>query len=270
MEYKQIIQNALDILKKQLEKHLELKLRDCYGDEFYVYLENGPKVNPNNMMDKNLYNSKTKYKDVLYYLNAFIKNWEFPFKNSFNNNITLTLCHSIKYFRNRWAHQSLFSVRETYRLIDECQALLEELQLDHSEIDVIRKSVLELLANEEVKSDKLGTTPKIDPIVNIKPQNNVYVNPNNNTNLNSGGGSSGNNVGLNVFPSNNSGGSYIGFPSGNNNSNNNWSNNAYAEPFNYDDEFMIDVDDINDKELLNDIKAQKQIFEQLDKSNSYK
>jgi hypothetical protein len=237
MEFKQIIQNALDLLKKQLELFLETKLRDCYGDEFFIYMENGPKVNPNTMIDINLYNSKTKYKDVLYYLNAFIKNWEFPFKNQFNHNYCLTLCHSIKYFRNRWAHQSTFTIRETYRLIDECQALLEELKMDYREIELIRRQVMEMLYEEEKKSVKDNSF-------------NLIGNTSNSSN---------NNFGNSNWPSNNV------------NPNIQFNTNNQSR-FDCDqDELMIDVDDINNKDLLDEIKYQKLIYEQIqDKNNPYK
>jgi hypothetical protein len=254
MEYKQIIQNALDVLKKQLEKFLELKLRDCYGDEFYIYMENGPKVNPNHMIDINIYNSKTKYKDVLYYLSAFIKNWEFPFKNLFSNNYSLTLCHSIKYFRNRWAHQSVFTLRETYRLMDEGQALLEELNMDHSEIEIIRKSVLEMLVEEEVKNKK-GETPKLENN-SFSLFNNVQPNV-----------STGSQGYSNLSNNNNGFKSYNNFGNSNQiNSNSNNPDNRNQQPYNYDaDEFMIDVGD--DKDLLEDINYQKFLLAQYKEIN---
>jgi hypothetical protein len=264
MEYKQIIQNGLDILKKELETYLETKLRDCYGDEFFVYMESGPKVNPNKMVDVNLYNTKNKYKDVLFYLNAFIKNWEFPFKSMFNgHNYPLTLCHSIKYFRNRWAHQSVFTIRETYRLFDECQALLEELKLDTTEIEIIRKGVLEMLVTEETKPKcKIDQDTK-KPITGSN-LNTLIENTNYNPNLNYQVNNNSNNINS-IYQNNNQpwNSSLI-----NTNTNSNVSNN-YNNNYNYDDDdIMMVCSNIDDKDLQNDLNYQKLIMEQIQNKNN--
>ncbi len=112
-------------------------------------MENGPGYEMQPMQDYSDSLNKGKYKDVLFYLNAMIKNWNL-FKGLFKTNYPLCLCHDIKFFRNKWAHQSLFSSREAYRCIDQCQALLEECELDAYEIDILRKEVLEYLYRDEL------------------------------------------------------------------------------------------------------------------------
>lgn len=145
MDYKQIIQTGLELLKNQLEAYLETILKQVYGDEYMIYMQNGTRINA--MSDISIPNqNKYKYKDVLFYLNAFIKNWQFVFSTTFKTNYALTLCHSIKYFRNRWAHQSNLTIRETYRVIDECQALLEELGIANKDMDSLRIYVLQYLS----------------------------------------------------------------------------------------------------------------------------
>ena len=190
METKQVIQQGLEILKTQLEAYLTNALQQVYGEDYLIYMENGTRVNPRTDLNNA---NKHKYKDVLFYLNAFIKNWDFVFRHVFKTNYTLTLCHSIKYFRHRWAHQSHFTVRETYRLLDECQALLEELNMDYKELDSIRISVLQGLVNikNEVYPDinqsvnkeynalnKQGEDEDIDMLVDIDPNelDNDFIN----------------------------------------------------------------------------------------------
>jgi hypothetical protein len=175
METKQVIQQGLEILKTQLESYLTTTLQQVYGEDYMVYMENGTRVNA--MTDINLNNvNKHKYKDVLFYLNAFIKNWDFVFRQIFKTNYLLTLCHSIKYFRNRWAHQSQFTVRETYRLLDDCQALLEELSINNKEIDNLRLSVLQSLVN--LKSEEFTDINKNQYKIEDEDINMIDIDPN--------------------------------------------------------------------------------------------
>jgi hypothetical protein len=166
IEMLSIAHHGLEIVRSHLQPFLEQVMMSLYGNDYLIYMEHGSKnegVNVNEMKDYNYGTMNKKYKDVLFYLNAFVKNWD-KIQNLFQTNYPLSLCHSLKYFRNKWAHQSPFTMRELYRLIDECQAFLECFDInDLSELDGIRKAVL----NELIKSEA-----------------EVIVNSNSNTNIN--------------------------------------------------------------------------------------
>jgi hypothetical protein len=158
MDYSQIIQNALEILFKNLEPLIQSCMGQIYGNEYAIYMEYGPKAAnltlsemKDHALDFNNNLNMRKYKDILFYLNAVIKNWD-VFKGIFNSNYALCLCHSIKHFRNKWAHQSQFTMREIHRFIDECEVLLEEFHVKSQQLDFIRKKVLEIYYQEEVKN----------------------------------------------------------------------------------------------------------------------
>ena len=127
MEISQIIPKVLHILKENLENYIEYIFKEIYGEKYIFYLNNSIESEQKDKMidyfdTENYY--RNKYKDISYFINLFLKYWEGIFKIRLNNNYILSLLHSIRYYRNRWAHQSDFTVREIYRLIDESQALL--------------------------------------------------------------------------------------------------------------------------------------------------
>jgi hypothetical protein len=147
----QIVQSALEILLNFLKPFVEDNLIKIYGDRYMVYLENGDCIISKVLSDKSQENSSfKKYKDVLFYLNGLIKNWSVLQNLFVSPNYALSLCHSIKYFRNKWAHQDNFSYRETHRLVDEVQTLLELINVNCLEIDNMRKYTLEVYFREEV------------------------------------------------------------------------------------------------------------------------
>jgi hypothetical protein len=152
-----IVQGGLDILLNNIKPFMEETLKSIYGNNFWIYLEHGPKIvqqmDTLEMKDYNLTSdiqAGKKYRDVLFYLNSIIKNWE-TIRSLFGTNHILSLCHDIKYFRNKWAHQSPFTLREVYRFLDSVQIMLEELKLEYYDIDSIRKAVLEAYYKEEVE-----------------------------------------------------------------------------------------------------------------------
>jgi hypothetical protein len=177
MEFFQIIQNAFEILLNQLQPFVQIIMSKAYGSNFWLYMEHGSKAAglissemKDFSSDLNQLQNMKKYKDVLYYLNAVVKNWEI-FSGISLTNYPLCLCHSIKYFRNKWAHQSKFTTRELYRFFDECQALLEEFNLNASELDLLRKSILEYYYNEE-KNKFLCDSISSDGVINSSNSNN--------------------------------------------------------------------------------------------------
>jgi len=160
MDHFLIIQSSLEILLKHIEPIIQSTLSQIYGNEYSLYMEFGPRaanLTLSEMKDHAIqmatYPNIRKYKDILFYLNSIIKNWE-TFKGMFNSNYVLCLCHSIKHFRNKWAHQSQFTLRELHRFIDECEVLLEEFHVTSTELDIIRKNVLEVYFKDDILTNK--------------------------------------------------------------------------------------------------------------------
>jgi hypothetical protein len=185
-----IIQNCLEILLTQLEPVIHSTTSQIYGNDYLIYLEYGPKAANLSLTEMKDYAihfnhplNLRKYKDLLFYLNSIIKNWE-TLKGLFKTNYVLCLCHSLKYFRNKWAHQSKFTKRELHRFIDECQVLLEEFDVKSDEIDLIRKHALEAYYHEEVTSysqvigGKVNQTPKQDYILSNQQNTTISINQN--------------------------------------------------------------------------------------------
>ena len=163
MDISAIIHRTLQLTKENLEYYIELNLREVYGNEkFIIYLNNpnpGKNESQEQMIDfRDLENNyRKKFKDVSYFTNLFLKHWEGIFKPKLTNNYVLSLIHSIRHFRNRWAHQSNMNEREVYRLADEAQALLEEIRPNDGkgserieEMNDIRLDALEKLVFAEM------------------------------------------------------------------------------------------------------------------------
>jgi hypothetical protein len=165
MENFQIVQKGLEILRKHLEAVLVETFKKMYGEEYLIYMEYGPKQT-SFMKDYAIINKK--YKDVLFFFNAIIKNWEI-IQSLFSSNYVLCLCHTLKYFRNKWAHQSPFSLRETYRFLDESQAMLEEIKAETIELDQIRKEILHNYYEEELNKFINGNQQQVLPTQHIQP-----------------------------------------------------------------------------------------------------
>jgi hypothetical protein len=164
----QIVQRALEILLDFLKPFVENKLMTLYGERYWVYLENGDCFLSKVTTEKPNENSNfIKYKDVLYYINGIIKNWSVFQTQFILPNYSLCLCHSMKHFRNKWAHQDNFSFRETHRLLDEVQTFLEHLNMSCSEIDNMRKYMLELYFTEEVSKYQANKGDNINNIYNL-------------------------------------------------------------------------------------------------------
>lgn len=179
MEYFHLVQSALEMVLRGIQPFIEEVLQNVYGSEYWVYMEGGlvgckPGAMDNKISDQmkdfsySSVNANKKYKDVLFYVNAMIKNWEI-FRGLFPTGYALCLCYNIKYFRNKWAHQSPFTTRELYRFFDECQALLEEIKADVGEIDGIRKAVMEMYYNEEVSKALNLNTGNSQNVISSNP-----------------------------------------------------------------------------------------------------
>ena len=142
MDYVKATHYCLDLI----QYHLKLFIENVYMME---YGENNYK----NYIYNEYYNmnkGQEFYTDCLFYMNFFISNYQILSKK-LNSNYPLNLIYSLKYFRNRIAHQAQISMRQIYRFIDETQALLEELNTASQEeifkLEAGRKEIMKFMLN---------------------------------------------------------------------------------------------------------------------------
>ena len=140
MDYVKATHYCLDLI----QYHLKLFIENVY---IYEYGENNYQNYIYNEMNNN---GQEFYNDCLFYMNFFTGNFKFLSKR-LNSNYSLNLVYSLKYFRNRIAHQAQISMRQIYRFIDETQALLEELNTASQEeifkLEAGRKEIMKFMLN---------------------------------------------------------------------------------------------------------------------------
>ena len=138
MDYVKATHYCLDLI----QYHLKLFIENVY---IYEYGENNYQKYIYNEMNNN---GQEFYNDCLFYMNFFTGNFKFLSKR-LNSNYSLNLVYSLKYFRNKIAHQAPISMRQIYRFIDETQALLEELntasQDEIFKLEAGRKEIMKVM-----------------------------------------------------------------------------------------------------------------------------
>ena len=142
MDYSKATNYCLDLIQYHLKLFIENVYMMEYGEnnyKNYIYNEY-----------YNMNNGQEFYTDCLFYMNFFISNYQILSKK-LNSNYPLNLIYSLKYFRNRIAHQAQISMRQIYRFIDETQALLEELNTASQEeifkLEAGRKEIMKFMLN---------------------------------------------------------------------------------------------------------------------------
>jgi len=80
---------------------------------------------------------------------VFIQFWETLFSKNHPNNSPKSYIFLIKQFRNQWAHNYSFSLRDSYRVADTIQLFFEVIEAPTEEINMIRLVVLDALFSEE-------------------------------------------------------------------------------------------------------------------------
>lgn len=151
MDYVQVTHHCLELIRKYLQLFITQVYINKYGhDNYKVYLDNNTlsNSNPSYMTDVSSSNF-TKYDDALYYMNLFLNNYP-TLSSSLSSNYAVTLIHSLRFFRNRLAHQAPLSLRMVYRFVDETQCLLEELNVgqgDTTMLEAVRKELMKQMVN---------------------------------------------------------------------------------------------------------------------------
>ena len=148
MDFAKVNQHCLDLLQNYLRSFVLNALMKEYGSNYTLYLPN-QNSSQNHMSDTYQTSNMNQYQDALYFLNLFQKNWNVLSKN-FNSNYPLSLVHSLRYFRNRIAHQASLTLRQVYQFVDSTQTLLEEMnvgQNEYNNLDFIRKELMKIMIN---------------------------------------------------------------------------------------------------------------------------
>ncbi|MCQ2816248.1 MAG: Swt1 family HEPN domain-containing protein [archaeon] len=140
-EFSQIAQNCLTLIQKYLEIYF-----------FTNNIDTNQGIQINNPTD-------SLYKDALFYLNFFTKNWNNLLVNKFSNSYILSIIHSLRYMRNKVSHQAPVSLREIYKFVDDTQTMLEILKVGGNEINGItnlRKKLMGYMINSDDSQIVLG------------------------------------------------------------------------------------------------------------------
>lgn len=72
--------------------------------------------------------------DFQHCFTVFLKFWDCLFSKSFATNIPKSYIFIIKHFRNQWAHNANFTLRDAYRVADTVQLFFEMISAPTDEI----------------------------------------------------------------------------------------------------------------------------------------
>ena len=131
MEYMNISQYCLNLIKNNIKLFFETKYKEIIEEEYKI--------------------SSDSFYDVMFYLTVL--------KNNLNHikeipNIMINTIHSLKIFRNKIAHQIPVSLREFYRFVDDTQIIIESLNIsDKNEIIKIENTRKEIIKRMSVTDD---------------------------------------------------------------------------------------------------------------------
>jgi hypothetical protein len=156
MEYMRISQYCLNLIRNNLKTFFENKYRNIIEEAY-----------------KSSKSSSDTFYDVMFYF-AFLKNNINEIKEV--PRIIINTVHSIKFFRNKIAHQIPITLREFYRFVDDTQIIIESLNIcDKNEINKIENTRKEIIKRMNVSDDNL---------IIIGTNYNAGNNCNNNLNIN--------------------------------------------------------------------------------------
>ena len=131
MEYMNITQYCLNLIKNNLKQFFESKYKSIIEEEYKI--------------------SSDSFYDVMFYLTVL--------KNNLNQikeipNLLINTIHSLKIFRNKIAHQIPASLREFYRFVDDTQIIIESLGIiDKNEIIKIENTRKEIIKRMSITDD---------------------------------------------------------------------------------------------------------------------
>ena len=131
MEYMNISQYCLNLIKNNLKLFLEKKYKDILEEEYKSSLDS--------------------FYDVMFYFTIL--------KNNINQikeipNAIINTVYSLKIFRNKIAHQVPITLREFYRFVDDTQIIIETLNVcDENEKIKIQNTRKEIIKRMSISND---------------------------------------------------------------------------------------------------------------------
>ena len=131
MEYMNISQYCLNLIKNNLKQFFETKYKSIIEEEYK--------------------SSSDSFYDVMFYF-AFLKNNINQIKEV--PKLIINTVHSLKIFRNKIAHQAPITLREFYRFVDDTQIIIELLNIsDKNEINKIENTRREIIKRMNLLDD---------------------------------------------------------------------------------------------------------------------
>ena len=139
MEYMNISQYCLNLIKNNLKLFFEAKYKD--------------------IIEKEYKSSTDSFYDVMFYFTIL--------KNNINQikevpNVIINTAYSLKIFRNKIAHQVPITLREFYRFVDDTQIIIETLNVcDENEkikIENTRKEIIKRMNNSNDNNFVIGSS----------------------------------------------------------------------------------------------------------------
>ena len=152
MEYMNISQYCLNLIKAALKQFFETKYQEIIKEEYNL--------------------STDSFFDVMFYFAAL--------KNNINQikelpKVIINTIHSLKIFRNKIAHQVPISLREFYRFVDDTQIIIESLNIcNKTEIIKIENTRKEIIKRMNVSDDDNKIIIGVN-FVNEKNDNNLNL-----------------------------------------------------------------------------------------------
>jgi len=139
MEYMNISQYCLNLIKNNLKLFFETKYKDIIEQEYK--------------------SSVDSFYDVMFYF-TFLKNNINQIKEV--PNVIINTVYSLKIFRNKIAHQVPITLREFYRFVDDTQIIIETLNIcDENEkikIENTRKEIIKRMNNSNDNNFIIGSS----------------------------------------------------------------------------------------------------------------
>ena len=155
MEYMNISQYCLNLIKNNLKQFFESKYKNIIEEEYK--------------------SSSDTFFDVMFYFTVL--------KNNINQikeipRIIINTVHSIKFFRNKIAHQIPVTLREFYRFVDDTQIIIELLNVcNKSEVVKIENTRKEIIKRMNASDDnKIIIGSNYNAVNNCKNELNVNLN----------------------------------------------------------------------------------------------
>ena len=139
------VTKGLEILAAGLGPYVELRLRECLGSD---WSRAGSVAHVINTVDVSKW-------DAQVVLMLMWENWNTVFRHELSF-VERSLVSELREFRNRWAHQQQFTLRDTYRCIDGIERLLRSVGSGSAdEADLLRKETLKLLHDDELSESSI-------------------------------------------------------------------------------------------------------------------